>query len=270
MTRILTAAVLLPLLWLALKKAPPLVFQAIVLLVMTLAVWECYALLAARGSKPLRSVGLATCFGVAVSYLAGPAGAGPGPALALGTFAIAAVAMARFGDPAAMLDSALTTLFPVLLVGLPFGCTIGLRSIPGEDATDLILLMLVCVMASDTAAYYVGSWIGRHKMAPVLSPKKSWEGAFAGIAAGVGGGVLAHLWFYRGLPLRHAVTLGFLLACAGIVGDLAESMVKRAAGAKDSARILPGHGGFFDRTDSLLFASPLLYYYFVNVLGAGP
>jgi phosphatidate cytidylyltransferase len=270
MTRILTAVVLLPLLWLALKKAPPLVFQGIVLLVMTLAVWECYALLLARGSKPVRSVGLATCFGVAVSFLGGPHGAGPGLALALGTIGIATVAMAQWREPAEMLDSALTTLFPVLLIGLPFGCTIGLRAIPGEDATDLILLLLLCVMASDTAAYYVGKGIGRHKLAPVLSPKKSWEGALAGIAAGMGGGVLAHLWFYQRLPLAHAVALGFLLACAGIAGDLTESMVKRAAGAKDSAHILPGHGGFFDRTDSLLFASPLLYYYSVNVLGFGP
>jgi len=270
MTRILTAAVLLPLLWLSLKRAPPLVFQSIVLLVMTLAAWECYALLAARGARPMRAVGLAACFGVALSYVPNAAQFGPGLALSLGTIAAIVVAMRRFDEPAAMLDSTLATLFPVLLVAIPFGCTIGLRAIPGEDATDLILLLLLCVMLADTAAYYVGSWIGRHRMAPVLSPKKSWEGAAAGLLAGVGGGLLAHVWFYQRLPLVHAVVLGFLLALAGIFGDLAESMVKRAAGAKDSARILPGHGGFFDRTDSLLFASPLLYYYFVSFLESRP
>ena len=269
MTRILTAAVLLPLLWLALKKAPPFAFDVLVALVMLLAAWECYGLLRTRGSQPLRAVGLTGCLGVLLAYVVGPHGQGPGLALALVTFGATAVALAKFSDPAVMLDSALTTLFPVLFLGLPFGCAVGLRSLPGEDGTDLLLLLLVCVMASDIAAYYVGSRLGKRKLAPVLSPKKTWEGALGGVLAGMGGGVVAHLWFYQRLPLAHALALGCALSLAGIVGDLAESMVKRAAGAKDSAHILPGHGGFFDRTDSLLFAAPLLYYYAVNIMGIG-
>lgn len=269
MTRILTAAILLPILWLTLKKGPPLAFDALVGVVLLLAAWECYALLQARGSKPIRSVGIAGCFAVLVAFVAGPEGQGPGLAFALVTFGAAAVAITMFQDPAAMLDSVTSTLFPVLFIGIPFGCAVGIRSFPGEDGTDPILLLLLCVMASDTAAYYVGSRFGKRRLAPLLSPKKTWEGALGGIAAGMAGGVVAHLWFYQRLPLSHALALGFALSVAGIFGDLTESMVKRAAGAKDSSRILPGHGGLFDRTDSLLFAAPLLYYYAVNVLGLG-
>jgi phosphatidate cytidylyltransferase len=103
----------------------------------------------------------------------------------------------------------------------------------------------------------------------VLSPKKTWEGALGGVAASVGGALLAHVWFYQRLPIPHAIVLGILLGVAGILGDLAESMVKRAAGVKDSARTLPGHGGFLDRTDSLLFSAPVLYYYSMRFLDMG-
>jgi phosphatidate cytidylyltransferase len=270
MTRILTAAVLLPILWLTLKRGPPWAFHALVLVVLLLAAWECYALLEGRGARPMRWLGMASCVAVALSFLPGSWGGGPGLALFLATFGAATFAMASLPDATAMLTATLATLFPVLFVGLPFGSTIGLRSLPGEDGTDLILLLLVCVMASDTVAYYVGRAFGRRRLAPVVSPNKSWEGALGGLAASVGGGLLAHAWFFQRLPIEHAVLLGILLGVAGIVGDLAESMLKRAAGAKDSAKLLPGHGGFLDRTDSLLFAAPLLYYYAVHVLGIRP
>lgn len=269
MTRVLTAAVLLPVLWLAIKRAPAGVFYAVVSLVMVLAAWECYALLAARGSRPLRLVGIAGCLAVTLSFAVGsPSGA---PTLPLAGVTIAATlgAMWRRDEPAAMLDAASSTVFPVLFVGLAFGFPVGLRALPGETGTDLLLLLLVCVMASDTAAYYVGSRFGRRRLAPRLSPKKSWEGAIGGVIASVGAALVAHAWFYQRLPVRHALALGLLLGVAGIAGDLAESMLKRAAGAKDSSGLLPGHGGLLDRTDSLLFAGPLLYYYSMRFLGAG-
>jgi phosphatidate cytidylyltransferase len=127
----------------------------------------------------------------------------------------------------------------------------------------LLLLVLVCVIFTDVAAYYVGSNLGRHALAPRLSPKKSWEGAVGGLLASVGGAVLAHLWFFQRLPLGHAIALGLILGVAAIMGDLAESLVKRAAGVKDSSSLIPGHGGLLDRADSLLFAGPLLYYYYL-------
>jgi phosphatidate cytidylyltransferase len=98
-------------------------------------------------------------------------------------------------------------------------------------------------------------------MAPVVSPKKTWEGAAGGVLGSVAGALVAHAWFFNRLPVGHAVALGVLLCGAGILGDLAESMLKRAAGVKDSSALLPGHGGVLDRVDSLLVAAPVLYYY---------
>lgn len=121
----------------------------------------------------------------------------------------------------------------------------------------LIVLLLAIVWLGDTAAYYVGSRIGRHKMAPVISPKKSWEGAAAGFLTGI---LAAAAWCL----LRLGRVDGRILAVAAVtavaaqIGDLVESMIKRGAGVKDSGHILPGHGGVFDRMDALLFAAPVL------------
>src|SRR5206468_11565498 len=92
------------------------------------------------------------------------------------------------------------------------------------------------------------------------------EGAAAGIAGGVLGAILAHFWWFHRLPILHAIAIGVLLQVVGIGGDLAESGFKRAAGSKDSSSLLPGHGGFLDRIDSLLFPRPALYYYYVALL----
>lgn len=269
MTRVLTAVVLLPLLWLLVERAPAWAFFAIVLLVMSIAAWECYSLLETRGVRPFKTLGIVVSLLLALSFVPGALDLGPGLTLTLATLAAITGAMWRRDDPRSMLDASWATLFPVLLVGLAFGYAIGLRAVPGRDGTDLTMLLLVCVMFADTAAYYVGRSLGARRLAPVLSPAKTWEGAVGGVAASVGGALLAHFWFYQRLPLRHALILGVLLGVASILGDLAESMVKRAAGVKDSARLLPGHGGLFDRTDSLLFAAPVLYYYSMRFLDVG-
>jgi phosphatidate cytidylyltransferase len=123
----------------------------------------------------------------------------------------------------------------------------------------LILLLLAIVWLGDTAAYYVGSRIGRHKMAPVISPKKSWEGAVASFVVAV---VAAAIWdFYRRGALEPGLlTAAALTAVAAQIGDLVESMIKRSSGVKDSGNLLPGHGGMFDRIDALVFAAPVLLF----------
>lgn len=262
MVRIATAAVLAPALWVLIKLAPPSAFQLAVVVLIAVASWECYCMLEHRGGRPFKWLGLAAALAVVWSF----AGRDPHFEVQLPLVLVAgltvALAMWRRSEPSEMLGSSLNTLFPVLFIGLGLAYLVGLRSMPGEDGKDLLLLLFFCVILSDTAAYYIGGWLGRRPMAPRLSPNKSWEGAAAGLAASVGGGLIAHAWFYQRLPLEHAVALGLILGLAGIVGDLAESMIKRAADVKDSSRLLPGHGGVLDRTDSLLFAGPILYYYY--------
>ena len=113
--------------------------------------------------------------------------------------------------------------------------------------------------AGDSGAYYVGRAFGKHRMAPLISPKKSWEGAAASLVTSVlvGGGYL--LRFIPGVTIAGAIGLTVAANAAGQLGDLAESAIKRGASVKDSSAILPGHGGFLDRVDSTLFTLPLIY-----------
>jgi len=209
---------------------------------------------------------------VSVPFLIGPRAPIP-PAIlftvpligVLGGVLLGAVVSRR--TPQEMVETSVATLFPVLFVGVPLGFLTGLRALSDEEmGRDLVVLLLVVVWVGDSAAYYIGSLAGRHPLAPTLSPRKSIEGAVAGIAGGVGGAILGHFWWFHRLPIPHAVAIGLLLGVTGIAGDLAESALKRAAGSKDSSSLLPGHGGFLDRIDSLLFAGPALYYYYVALL----
>ncbi|HEY0512900.1 MAG TPA: phosphatidate cytidylyltransferase [Thermoanaerobaculia bacterium] len=134
----------------------------------------------------------------------------------------------------------------------------------------VIVLLLGIVWGGDTAAFYVGSRIGRHKMAPVISPKKSWEGAAASFVVAV---AAAAVWDVcrRGRLEPGLLAAAALTAVAAQIGDLVESMLKRSSGVKDSGSMLPGHGGMLDRVDALLFAAPvLLFGLWLLGMGAGP
>ena len=126
---------------------------------------------------------------------------------------------------------------------------------------DLVFFTLITVWVTDTGAYFVGRAIGRHKLAPAISPNKTIEGGFGSLAAGFAAVFALNELFGLGLGVEHRVALGLLLPPVIMVGDLAESTLKRALGVKDSSGLVPGHGGIADRLDSLLFAAPLVYYY---------
>lgn len=121
-----------------------------------------------------------------------------------------------------------------------------------------VLLLFVCVPAADTGAYAVGSWFGRHKMAPQISPGKTWEGLAGGLTlAAVAGAIYVH--FVLDQHWWAGAVIGVLLGFAGVLGDLVESIIKRTTGIKDMGKIIPGHGGAMDRLDSLLMAAPVLW-----------
>jgi phosphatidate cytidylyltransferase len=146
----------------------------------------------------------------------------------------------------------------ILGFGLPY-FAVPLASIYRLHHSDpwLVFLLLAMVWLGDTAAFYVGRRFGRHKMAPTISPKKSWEGAAAGLLAGLAAAAAWSLW-RRGRLEPELLALAAFTAAAGQVGDLVESMLKRGVGVKDSGHSLPGHGGVLDRCDALLFAAPVL------------
>lgn len=136
---------------------------------------------------------------------------------------------------------------------------------PGEW---MVVFVTASTWLSDSGALFVGRALGRHKMAPAISPNKTWEGSIGGILTSVVGGGLLGWWLH--LPLGHALALAALCAMAGQVGDLCESVLKRDLGIKDFGSVLPEHGGILDRIDSLLFAAPLAYYYIVFFLMRHP
>lgn len=273
-TRELAAAVAIPIVLAALFLAPALAFNAFVALVALGALWEFYRMAEKAGHPVAKTLGIVYGGLVlgAAAILWGPlrfltrSGTivevveherpGGWYALALLGIGLAAAAplLARV-PPALALSGAASTVFGVVSIALPATSLCYLRSQSPRAVLFLFLLVWVC----DSAAYYFGRRFGAHPLAPVVSPKKTWEGAIAGlVAATVFGAAAGTWWFVPDLGPWHGALAGALGSTAGQVGDLVESLWKRGAGVKDSGVFLPGHGGFFDRVDSLLFAGPVV------------
>lgn len=137
----------------------------------------------------------------------------------------------------------------------------------GELSGGWLFVTLAIAFGSDTVAYAFGRLFGRHKLYPEVSPKKTVEGAFGGLCGGVlATAVCGSLWLLPQLPIGHAVLLGVVGSAFGQVGDLVESLIKRGYGVKDSGNLLPGHGGMLDRVDALLFVGPVVYLYAIFIL----
>ena len=148
-----------------------------------------------------------------------------------------------------------------LYIGMLGGSLIRLRSDFHEVGPKLVFFLTLVVWLGDTGAYYVGKKFGKHKMSPLISPKKTIEGGIGGLVMSMLTAVVIQMTFFKEFPLFHAIIAGAILSATGMIGDLAESMWKRSANVKDSGTLLPGHGGFLDRFDSVLFAAPVLYTY---------
>jgi phosphatidate cytidylyltransferase len=170
----------------------------------------------------------------------------------------------RFGIPVLAAEGA--GALCGLLIGLGAGSFAALSTLPPiEDGTSRIALLLAVVITSDVFAYFTGQAVGRHKLAPQVSPGKTIEGAIGGLVGAALASALVATQLFRTQPVGLVVTIGVLVAIAGIVGDLLESLFKRYVGAKDSGTLFPGHGGALDRMDAFILAAPLLYAFFKTV-----
>lgn len=236
---------------------------------------EFYALAAKRGNAPQRVIGLVTglvLFALNFAFisddieiLGGARGIfAAGMAFLLLLFPVMFVCelWRRRENPAADIG---VTLMGVFYVALPFSLMAYFPIIATEQWEPRVMFGYVFIIwANDVFAYLVGMSLGRHRLFERLSPKKSWEGFFGGLAGAVGMGLLAghllgaSLWAWAGLALVAAV--------AGVAGDLAESMFKRAAGVKDSGALIPGHGGVLDRFDAMLLSAPFVFVYMLFVM----
>jgi phosphatidate cytidylyltransferase len=151
----------------------------------------------------------------------------------------------------------------LIFIALPLSAVVRLDAL-GVIGPKLLLFTLVLVWTGDTLAYVAGRWFGRMRMAPQLSPGKTWEGAAANLLGSVIVGVIFASWLH--VEPLHMVLMAALANLAGQAGDLMKSAYKRAAGVKDSGTLLPGHGGMLDRIDALIFAAPVVWYYFEFVI----
>jgi phosphatidate cytidylyltransferase len=260
MKRLLTAAVATPLALLALFYLPHAGWFVFVALFLELAVWEYLAIVRPRAPRaplssllalvPLAAVGLS-----AAMMASGQLGPGFPTLLAAAFLPVGLGSLVLFGRTP--LEEAIPAL-GILCFGIPY-FAVPIASLHQLQRADpwLVFLLMAIVWLGDTAAYYAGSRLGRHKMAPVISPKKSWEGAAAGFAISLAAAAAWSAWRLGRLdPALLAVAAA--TAAAAQVGDLVESMIKRGAGVKDSGNVLPGHGGVLDRMDAMLFAAPVL------------
>jgi len=134
-----------------------------------------------------------------------------------------------------------------------------LSSTKYHDGLGFVIMMFIAILLTDVGSYYVGRHLGKHKLAPVISPNKTVEGAIGGAICAVIGAIVVGT--HLGLEWYLSIAAGLLCTAAAQLGDLAESLIKRDAGVKDSGDLLPGHGGFLDRTDSFIFTIPVMYYF---------
>ncbi len=275
MSRIITAAIALPIL-IASIVVPQLqmLFVALAVGAMVVALYEFWFLARRVGAKPDVVFGYAITAALLVGFIFDAPYTEPRwlvlcvVALAIGALIAEMLRGAPFDK---MILSVGATVLGVLYVVLLGGHLIAVRTgfathAPGFAgsaplSTHLLSFFFLVLMGSDTGAYYSGRAFGIHKLAPKVSPGKTWEGAVGGMLASLMLATLAHYWFFPELELKAALPLAALMNVLGVVGDLTESALKRGANAKDAANILPGHGGLLDRLDSLLFNAPLLYYF---------
>src|SRR3990167_1387613 len=251
--RVLTALVGIPLM-LYLVHAGGAAYGLFVTAISTLCCYE-YALMLRLGGRPVQFVP-AVALGAALAACA--ALGGPLPVVLAGGAAL--VVLLEMAAKTHSLDRVALTLFGAVFAGwMPAHLALIRDLRPHGEA--FAFLTFAAVWCMDTAAYAAGRGFGRHSLAPVLSPKKTWEGAAAGFAAAIAVSLaFQKFMLFEAVTPLPAVVIGVIIGSMGQLSDLAESMVKRDAGAKDSGALLPGRGGVFDRFDSYILCAPAVYY----------
>jgi phosphatidate cytidylyltransferase len=268
MKRILTAIVALPVLLYTVWSDTPYYFAALTAISVLIGLYEFYSLASRLEIIAQKTLGCVAGLAVVACFTFNR------PALiaaVLSGLVIVSLSILIFqgGDLGKAMAIASVTVLGVLYVALLAGALIGVRmlddahTVPATPklAAKLLTTFFAMVMLTDTGAYYTGRAIGRHKLAPRVSPGKTIEGSVGGFISSALAGVACREFFFHEIPLLHVISLGVIIGIVGQIGDLAESMLKRGAGVKDSGAIFPGHGGMLDRIDSLLFCAPIIYYY---------
>jgi phosphatidate cytidylyltransferase len=272
--RVLTAAILIPLVAAAIWWGPTWLIAIVTAFVAVAAMLEFFSIAARLGLQAYR---LWTCVAAAgiigqqlyasrmasVNRLGDLLDRSPRITLELILFGfvlgVAVIALGNRRSLAEVLPSISVSAAGLVYVVLPLSAVVRLHGVDGSGPR-LLLFTVALIWVGDSAAYFVGRGLGRWKMAPRISPNKTWEGAGANFLGALFVAVVFGYW--SSIPPAHMLAMAALGSVAGQIGDLFESAWKRSAGVKDSGTILPGHGGMLDRIDALILAAPAVWYYF--------
>ena len=260
-TRVITSVVLVPALLLAVWFLPPAYFAWVAVLAAAIGQHELYAMARVRGIAPLPVTGIALGAALIMSMARAyhPVSGGPFQLVMVSVLLVLTVRLFARRPVEGAFEDIAATLLGVFYVALLFGYQVSIHA--GFGGKRWLLFLYFVIWASDIGAYYVGTAYGKHRLYEKISPKKSVEGLLGGAAASMVVALICKFWFVSSLHWFEALLVGLGLAIVGTVGDLAESLLKRSVGVKDSGTIIPGHGGILDRLDSIMFAAPALFYY---------
>jgi phosphatidate cytidylyltransferase len=265
--RVASALVLLPPLVFLILDASPTVFLVLVLMVVGLSLREYLSLLHHANLPVCPHVTWLAALALPITaHLGGTHGLSL--TLFLSVVALTLSVMVTASQAAHFFPMLVYSVFGVLFIGWTLSHLILLRLLPAGPWYVLFLCAVVWI--GDSAAMYVGKSLGQHKLAPAISPGKTWEGAIGGIIGSVGTAIVSAGFWLPQLRLWQGLVLGLCIALAAPLSDLGESLLKRYVGVKDSGGLIPGHGGMLDRIDSLLFAVPTLVYALYILLPALP
>ncbi len=256
--RLITAAVLIPPIYFYITKLPPVYFSVLIAVLALAGLWEYLSMYKVEPVMLWSTMVLGAMILVS-SVLAGM------PSFEIFAFVFLGLAVLRlfiYGPENALRDLSAPVIGLIYIPGL-----VSYQMLLREAGAGWIIFLFGTVWIADSAAFYVGSTLGRHKLYPAVSPKKTVEGGIGSVLGGTGAAIGIKFLFSLPLSLGQTAVVGLVLGITAILGDLVESMFKRNAGVKDSSHIIPGHGGILDKLDGSLFSAPILYWLLI-VFGA--
>lgn len=237
------------------------VFLGLLMLVTVVALWEFYGLVETKLTHPHRFIGVIWMVALGIILFLKLS-----LFIYIVLFIISTVLFELFRNKPNPLLNVSSTISGVFYIGLFYALML-IRQFPATRGLDehvgtwLVYMIFISIWICDTAAYGFGSWLGKHKLFPRISPNKTWEGAAAGFLTGIMTSVAIQTLFIKQISIIDGLVIGAIVGIAGQLGDLIESMLKRDAQVKDSSALLPGHGGMLDRFDSPILVAPLVYLY---------
>lgn len=266
--RLITAAIGIPVI-LAVVLLGGIAYTLVAAAILALAAYEFVVMMMPREEKaPVKRVvgatGIATVAGVVLITIGADAGFDEWTGAVVAALGIVFLAGLAGAPGREALAGWAVGAAGLIYVGVLGSYLVLLRNLP--DGLEWILLAVLATWGTDTFAYFVGRATGRHKMAPRISPGKTWEGTVGGLVGGLVTVVVLNALLDLPSSTGEALMLGLLLPAVSVAADLGESMLKRGAGVKDTSALIPGHGGFLDRLDSILFTVPLVYYFAIWVV----